>query len=131
MELRWDGVRSLADAMEMLKRQVAITPPPQWVRIVGGFTEHQFVEKRLPTLDEINAASPDTPVFILHLYDRALLNRAALRVVGYTKDTPHPPGGEIQLDASGEPTGLVLGSRTPAFCTQRWPRAPSCRSIIS
>src|SRR6476660_6507429 len=32
MELRWDGVRSLADAMALLKRQVAITPPPQWVR---------------------------------------------------------------------------------------------------
>jgi len=46
MELRWDGVRSLADAMAMLKRQVAITPPPQWVRVVGGFTAHQFVEKR-------------------------------------------------------------------------------------
>ena len=108
MELRWDGVRSLAQAMEMLKRQVAVTPPPQWVRVVGGFTEHQFAEKRLPTLDELNAAAPDTPVFILHLYDRALLNRAALRVVGYTKDTPNPPGGEIQRDASGEPTGLLL-----------------------
>ena len=46
MELRWDGVRSLSDAMAMLKRQVAITPSPQWVRVVGGFTEHQFVEKR-------------------------------------------------------------------------------------
>src|ERR1700747_3166091 len=42
MELRWDGVWSLADAMAMLKKQVAITPPPQWVRVVGGFTEHQF-----------------------------------------------------------------------------------------
>ena len=93
MELRWDGVRSLADAMAMLKRQVANTPPPQWVRVVGGFTEHQFAEKRLPTLDEINQAAPDTPVFILHLYDRALLNAAALRVVGYTNDTPNPPGG--------------------------------------
>jgi predicted amidohydrolase YtcJ len=108
MELRWDGVRSLADAMAMLKRQVAVTPPPQWVRVVGGFTEHQFAEKRLPTLDEINQVAPDTPVFILHLYDRALLNAAALRVVGYTKDTPNPPGGEIQRDASGNPTGLLL-----------------------
>ena len=52
LELRWDGVRSLADAMSMLRQQVAITPPPQWVRVVGGFTEHQFVEKRLPTIDE-------------------------------------------------------------------------------
>ena len=108
MELRWDGVRSLGQAMDMLKRQVAVTPPPQWVRVVGGFSEHQFAEKRLPTLDEINAVAPDTPVFILHLYDRALLNGAALRAVGYGRDTPEPPGGEIQRDAAGNPTGLLL-----------------------
>ncbi len=108
MELRWDGVRSLADAMAMLKRQVAITPPPQWVRVVGGFTEHQFAEKRLPTIEELNAVAPDTPVFLLHLYDRALLNGAALRAVGYTKETPDPPAGEIVRDASGNPTGLLL-----------------------
>src|SRR5580693_1394653 len=108
MELRWDGVRSLADAMTMLKKQVAVTPPPQWVRVVGGFTEHQFAEKRLPTIDELNAAAPETPVFILHLYDRAMLNGAALRTVGYDKNTPNPPGGEIVRDANGNPTGLLL-----------------------
>jgi predicted amidohydrolase YtcJ len=115
MELRWDGVRSLADAMAMLKRQVAITPPPQWVRVVGGFTEHQFAEKRLPTINELNAAAPETPVFILHLYDRALLNAAALRVVGYTKDTPELPGGEITRDAAGNPTGLLLAKPNAAI----------------
>lgn len=108
LELRWDGVRSLADAMAMLKAQVARTPAPQWVRVVGGFSEHQFVEKRLPTLDEINLAAPDTPVFILHLYDRALLNRAALRAVGYTRDSQDPPGGRIERDKAGNPTGLLL-----------------------
>ncbi len=108
MELRWDGVFSLADAMRMLKQQVDRTPAPQWVRVVGGFTEQQFAEKRLPTIEELNAVAPDTPVFILHLYDRALLNGAALRAVGYTKDTPNPPGGEIVKDAAGNPTGLLL-----------------------
>src|SRR5215468_7630163 len=108
MELRWDGVRSLSDAMNMLKRQVAITPPPQWVRVVGGFTEHQFAERRLPTIEELNAVAPDTPVFLLHLYDRAILNGAALRAVGYTKDTPDPPAGEIVRDAAGNPTGLLV-----------------------
>jgi predicted amidohydrolase YtcJ len=108
MELRWDGVRSLADAMAMLKRQVAVTPPPQWVRVVGGFTAHQFAEKRLPTIEELNAAAPDTPVFLLHLYDRALLNAAALRTIGYTKDTPEPPAGEIVRDGKGNPTGLLV-----------------------
>ena len=108
MELRWDAVRSLSDAMRLLKRQVDITPAPQWVRVVGGFTEQQFAEKRLPTLDELNHIAPDTPVFILHLYDRALLNGAALRACGYTKDTPNPPGGEIQRNSRGEPTGLLI-----------------------
>jgi predicted amidohydrolase YtcJ len=108
LELRWDGVRSLADAMGMLKRQVANTPAPQWVRVVGGFTEHQFDEKRLPTVAELNAVAPDTPVFILHLYDRALLNGAALRAVGYTKDTIAPPGGEIVREPNGNPAGLLL-----------------------
>lgn len=108
LELRWDGVRSLADALAMLKAQVDRTPAPQWVRVVGGFTEHQFAEKRLPTLDELNAIAPETPVFILHLYDRALLNRAALRAVGYGKDTPDPPGSRIERDARGNPTGLLL-----------------------
>ena len=108
LELRWEGVPSLADALRMLKEQALRTPSPQWVRVVGGWTEFQFAERRMPTLDEINQAAPDTPVFILHLYDRALLNRAALKVVGYTKATPNPPGGEIQRDANGNPTGMLI-----------------------
>ena len=115
MELRWDGVRSLADAMRMLKQQIARTPPPQWVRVVGGFTAHQFAEKRLPTLEEVNAVAPDTPVFLLHLYDRALLNGAAVRAVGYTKDTPDFPGGEIVRGPGGEPTGLLIAKPNAAI----------------
>ena len=87
LELRWEGVPSLADALRMLKDQADRTPTPQWVRVVGGWNEFQFAEKRMPTLEELNQAAPDTPVFVLHLYDRALLNRAALRVAGYTRDT--------------------------------------------
>jgi len=108
MELRWDGVPSLADALRMLKEQAARTPQGQWVRVVGGWTEFQFAERRMPTLDEINAAAPETPIFILHLYCRALLNKAALKACGYTKDTPNPPGGEIQRDGAGNPTGLLI-----------------------
>lgn len=110
LELRWDGVPSLADALRMLREQAARTPPGQWVRVVGGFAELQFAERRLPTLAELNDAAPDTPVFILHLYDRALLNRAALRAVGYTKDTPAPAGGIIERGRDGEPTGLLVAN---------------------
>ncbi|MGF1605754.1 MAG: amidohydrolase [Rhodothalassiaceae bacterium] len=108
MELRWEGVPSVSEALAMLKRQAERTPPPQWVRVVGGWSEFQFAEQRMPTLDEINAAAPDTPVFVLHLYSRALLNRAALAVLGITKETPDPPGGQIARDGNGHPTGLLI-----------------------
>jgi predicted amidohydrolase YtcJ len=108
MELRWDGVPSLALALEMLRDQARRAPAPQWVRVVGGWSEFQFVERRMPTLAEINAAAPETPVFVLHLYARALLNAAALRAVGYTRDTQEPPGGVIERDARGNPTGMLI-----------------------
>ncbi|WP_295478104.1 amidohydrolase family protein, partial [uncultured Pseudomonas sp.] len=42
LELRWEGVPSLADALRMLKEQALRTPTPQWVRVVGGWNEFQF-----------------------------------------------------------------------------------------
>jgi hypothetical protein len=77
------------------------------VRVIEGWSEFQFAEKRMPTLDELNAAAPETPVFVLHLYASAMLNRAVLRAVGYTCDTPDQPGGEIQRDKACNPTGLL------------------------
>ena len=123
-ELRWDGVPTLAAAMELLKRQVVITPPPQWVRVIGGYSEQQFAEKRLPTIEELNAVAPDTPVIVTHLYDRALLNAAALRVVGYTKATPEPPGGEIVRDGKGNPTGLLLAKPNATILYATIAKAP-------
>lgn len=123
-ELRWDGVPSLADALRLLREQAIRTPPPQWVRVVGGWSEFQFAERRMPTLDEINAAAPDTPVLVLHLYSRALLNRAALRAAGFTRDTPDPPGGLIERDASGDPTGLLLAKPSGALLSIALTKAP-------
>ncbi len=124
LELRWDGVPSLADALRMLREQARRTPPPQWVRVVGGWTEFQFAERRMPTLEEINAAAPDTPVFVLHLYDRAMLNRAAVRAVGYTKDTPEPAGGTIARDRNGEPTGLLVARPNASILDSTLARGP-------
>jgi predicted amidohydrolase YtcJ len=134
MELRWDGVPSLADALRMLKEQAQRTPAGQWVRVVGGWSEFQFAEKRMPTLAEVNAVAPDTPVFILHLYCRALLNQAALRACGYTKDTPNPPGGEIQRDTKGHPTGLLIArpSATILYATlAKGPKLPPEHQVNS
>ncbi len=107
LELRWDGVRSLKKALQMLREQAKRTPKGQWLRVVGGWTEHQFKEKRLPTLKEINEAAPDTPVFILYLYSLAYMNEAGIKAVGYTKGTKFP-GGQVELDAHGNPTGLLI-----------------------
>lgn len=110
MELRWDGITSLNEALFLLKQQAERTPAPQWVRVVGGWTEFQFKEKRMPSLDEINAVSKETPVFILHLYDRALLNKAALEAIGYNKNTKEIPGTSIQRDKDGNPTGMLIAA---------------------
>jgi predicted amidohydrolase YtcJ len=115
LELRWDGVASLADALQMLREQARRTPAPQWVRVVGGWSEFQFAERRMPTLAEINAAAPDTPVFILHLYAHAMLNAAALRAVGYGKETPEPAGGVIERDRNGNPTGMLIAKPNAAI----------------
>jgi hypothetical protein len=134
LELRWDGVPSLADGLRMLREQAQRTPPNHWVRVIGGWNEFQFAERRMPTLDELNRIAPDTPVFILHLYDRALLNRAALRAVGYTKDTPNPPGGEIQRDSKGNPTGMLIAkpNATILYATlAKGPKLPSQDQINS
>ncbi|MEY2305243.1 amidohydrolase [Bacillus tropicus] len=124
MELRWEGVPSLAIALEMLKEQARRTPAPQWVRVVGGWSEFQFKERRLPTLEEINAVSEDTPVFVLHLYDRALVNRAGLRALGYTKDTPDPPGCLIERDKRGNPTGLLIANPNASILYSSLGKAP-------
>jgi hypothetical protein len=124
LELRWDGVPSLSDAMALLRDRAKKTPPPQWVRVVGGWSEFQFKERRMPTLAEINAVAPETPVFVLHLYDRAWLNAAALRAVGYTKDTPNPPAGEIERDKQGNPTGLLIARPNAAILYSTLAKGP-------
>ena len=107
MELRWDGVTSLKRAMEMLKEQAARTPEGEWVKVVGGWSAHQFEEKRMPTLAEINAAVPDKPVFILYLYGLGFLNKKGVETLGYDRNTRYKDG-VIELDAKGEPTGLLV-----------------------
>lgn len=124
LELRWDGISSLADALILLKEQVDRTPPPQWVRVVGGWTEFQFKEKRMPTLQEINTISKVTPIFILHLYDRAFLNQAAVRAIGYDKNTKEMPGAMIQRDEEGNPTGMLIASPNAVILYSALARGP-------
>ncbi|WP_327129315.1 amidohydrolase [Streptomyces sp. NBC_01727] len=125
LELRWDGVPSLRTALWMLREQAARTPKGQWVRVVGGWTGEQFAERRLPTVSELNAAAPETPVFVLHLYQSAILNRAAVKAVGFTKDSVAPPGGQIVRNHAGEPTGVLLAAPAAGLLYSTLGKGPS------
>lgn len=92
LELRWDGVPSLAVGLERIREQAARTSDGHWVRVVGGWSPFQFEERRMPTVQELNAAAPHTPVFVLFLYSKGFLNRAAVEALGLTEDTPAPEG---------------------------------------
>ena len=111
-ELRWDGVTSLKRAMAMLKEQAARTPPGVWIKVVGGWNEFQFEEKRQPTIEEINAAVPDKPVFITYLYGKAFLNKKGIEVLGYNKDTKYE-GSLLEQDKDGNLTGVMYAKQTP------------------
>ncbi|MFE3650033.1 amidohydrolase [Streptomyces sp. NPDC059152] len=124
LELRWDGVPTLRQGLAMLREQAARTPRGQWVRVVGGWSAEQFAERRLPTVAELNAAAPDTPVFVLHLYQSAVLNRAALKAAGYTRDTPDPRGGQIVRGRDGEPTGMLLAAPSALVLYSTLAKAP-------
>ncbi|MEL6235645.1 MAG: amidohydrolase [Pseudomonadota bacterium] len=111
LEVRWDGVDSLEEALHLLRVQAERTPEGQFIRVAGGFSEFQFKEKRLPTVAELDAVAPDHPVLIHHLYKLTLLNSRAVAYFGY--DSPgHPtyPGGIIEKDAGGNATGRVLAA---------------------
>ncbi len=111
-ELRWDGVKSLKRAMEMLKDQAQRTPDGVWIKVVGGWNEYQFEEKRQPTIHEINEAVPDKPVFITYLYGKAFVNKKGLEVLKYDKNTKYE-GSLVELDDKGNPTGMLYAKTTP------------------
>lgn len=108
-ELRWDGVKSLKEALRMLKEQADRTPEGEWVRVIGGWSPYQFEEKRMPTIEEINEATGDTPAFVLYLYSRGWLNQAGLDKLGIDENT-QPPNDDssYEKDKNGKLTGVLL-----------------------
>ena len=101
LELRWDGVDSLERGLEMIREQAQRTPGKQWVRVIGGWSPYQFRERRMPTVRELNEAAPDTPVFVLFLYSRGFINRAAVQALGLTEQSKAPEGGRYEFVDGG------------------------------
>lgn len=117
-ETRWEGVDSLEKGLALIRQSAKNTPPGQWVRVVGGWSPHQFKEKRMPTAEELTLAAPNTPVFVLHLYSGGVLNKKAMAVLGIDKNTQPPKGSYYEKDASGEPTGRLVADPNPAILYQ-------------
>ena len=113
LELRWDGVGSLARGLDMVAAQARRTPPDQWVRVIGGWSPFQFAEQRMPTIAELNEAAPETPVFVLFLYSKGFLNTAGVRALGLDESTEPPPGSRYRFVDGGaellaEPNPTIL-----------------------
>jgi predicted amidohydrolase YtcJ len=116
-ELRWDGVPTLAQALDMVRRTADQTPEGQWVRVIGGWSPYQFAEKRLPTPQELTRAAPGTPVFVLHLYSAGIYNAKGV-AVARLGETPAPEGGTIERGTDGRPTGRILATPRPTILYQ-------------
>lgn len=124
-ELRWDGVKSLKIALQMLNEQARRTPDGQWVRVIGGWSPFQFEEKRFPTAKEINEATGDVPAFVLFLYSRAWLNEAGLDVLGIDENTEAPEGSSFERGPNGKLTGVLLAEPNPTILYARIGALPS------
>lgn len=100
-ELRWDGLTSLSRGLDMIAEAAKTTPRGQWVRVVGGWSPHQFSEKRMPTPAELTRAAPNTPVYVLFLYSQGFLNAAAVRERGLRRGMETPPGTAYEFTPDG------------------------------
>jgi predicted amidohydrolase YtcJ len=121
LELRWDGVPTLKEALGMIREQAKRTPPGQWVRVIGGWSPYQFEERRMPTLKELSDAAPDSPVFVLFLYSRGFLNAAGIKALGLTKQTPAPEGGRYELNEQG---AVLVADPNPTILYQTVAKLP-------
>jgi len=111
-QVRWDGVSSRAEALEMLKQRASELPEGEWVMVFGGWIPAQFQDNsEIFTLAELDAVLPDTPVYIQEAYARVFVNSAALEAAGITSDTEHQGPGGITKDANGNLTGEFVGGR--------------------
>ena len=103
VELRWDGVPTLAEALQRLCDQAKRTPPKEWVRVVGGWSEFRFAERGCRRWKRSTKLCLTIRLSSCILYQSAMLNRLGVADVGYNRDTPDPPGGVIERDEEGNP----------------------------
>lgn len=109
IRIRLDECQSPEEMMELVRARAKTTPPGHWI-IGEGWSEHNFVDNRLPTRFDIDPATDQHPVILMRFFNMDVVNSVALRLAGIHKQMPDPEGGRIERDASGEPTGILRAS---------------------
>ncbi|KAG8468905.1 hypothetical protein KFE25_007423 [Diacronema lutheri] len=100
---------SSAHEMAVLAARFASEHPPAaggWLQGMG-WDQTRWVGGRFPTHADLDELLPDVPAYLQHISGHAaVLNGAALRRIG-PLPRDDPPGGRIERDAAGEPTGVL------------------------
>ena len=121
-ELHWERMRLLSDGLRQIVAAVKTKPPGNWVIVGGGWVPTQFAERRFPTRAELDAIAPMHPVYVQYLREGALLNSAALAVLGITPATPDPTGGRFERNPNtGELTGWLQGAAAWEYAYSKIP----------
>jgi predicted amidohydrolase YtcJ len=103
-ELRLSGARSLDEAVALVAGAVAAVPPGGWLR-GRGWRDEEWADDARPTRQALDAVSGDVPVALTsHDGHSAWLSTAAL---AHARGDLAAPGGVVETDAAGEPTGVV------------------------
>src|SRR6478672_5298388 len=107
LDLSYPNVKSVRDVASAIRSKAATTPKGTWIQ-GRGWDEGKLAERRVITAKDLDAASPNNPVVLTQTTGHYVVaNSAALRMAGLTKDTRDPPGGTIDRNPDGTPTGLL------------------------
>ncbi len=110
LDLSYPNVKSIGDVAAAVRAKAATTASGVWIQ-GRGWDEGKLEERRVITAKDLDAASPDNPVVLTQTTGHYVVaNSAALRLAGITKDTRDPPGGTIDRNRDGTPTGLLRES---------------------
>ncbi len=122
LELSYPQVKSIADVTKAVAARSAKAKPGEWI-LGRGWDEGKLTERRLIVSSDLDPSTAGHPAWLVHTTGHyGVANTAALAIAGITRETKDPPGGVIDRDAGGNPTG-VLKETAMALVAGHVPRA--------
>jgi predicted amidohydrolase YtcJ len=121
MNVDLTGTRSLQEMQARIAERVKTAQPGEWI-LGRGWDHTLWSVQKLPTRQDLDAVTAGHPAFFERVDGHiAVVNSAALGAAGITRNTPDPPGGKIDRDAAGEPTGILREDPAMALVTSKEP----------